>query len=189
MQPIKSTVITRTLALTLLFYGASFQPAQADDNTNATPSIPHDMQQTLQIPTDLRMRFLAHMRQNFGLVSDLQSLLAAGDFEQAADVAENKLGLKAMNGSSNPISPNTAQVSDTTAFPRITPNMHAQMLPYMPSGMRAIARNMHQAASHFAEVSRAAAATKDYPAALSALSAMTSQCVACHAQYTTEPQR
>jgi hypothetical protein len=59
----------------------------------------------------------------------------------------------------------------------------AHMATYMPEPMQAIGTQMHRAASRFALIAQEASVDRDLPRALKSLSAVTQQCVACHAAY------
>ena len=182
-----------TIILTSLSMTASVELAQADGMEPTKPVRAHGMQQTLHLPANIRARFLAGMRQHLSEISDIQAALANGDFERAAQIAQTRLGLNAPGSAAcrmDSMADQKTGAAAISAFPRITSHLggDAGIAPYMPKAMHDVGVKMHQAADHFAEVSRASAATKDYPAALSALSAVTTQCIACHAQFTTETQ-
>jgi hypothetical protein len=99
---------------------------------------------------------LANMRDHLQTLAEIQAALAGGEFDRAAQTAEERLGMSSL-----------------------TAHGASHMAPYMPQGMQAIGTEMHRAASRFA----VAAAEDDLPQALAGLAKVTEQCVACHAAY------
>lgn len=189
------TVLSHTLVLmlALVTLTESIDLVQADDIVQPKRATKHETRQTLYLPAKIRSHFLAGMRQHLAEISDIQAALANGEFEQAAQIAQNRLGLNAPGSAAcrmdSMADQRTGQAAINT-FPRIAsqPGRDAGIAPYMPKAMHEVGVKMHQAADHFAEISRASAATKNYPAALSALNAVTTQCIACHAQFRAETQ-
>jgi cytochrome c556 len=116
--------------------------------------------QPVEMPAPMREHMLANMRDHLAALAEIQSALAAGKYEQAADVAETRLGLSSLerHGASH-------------------------MAGHMPKPMQDIGTNMHRAASRFARTAQEAAVTRDLPGALGALAELSSQCVACHAGF------
>jgi len=108
----------------------------------------------------MREHMLANMRDHLAALSEIQAALAAGRYEQAADVAEQRLGMSSLerHGASH-------------------------MAAYMPQAMQDIGTNMHRAASRFARAAQESAVANEPARALSALAALTQQCVACHASF------
>lgn len=185
--------LTLTFALVSLSWTAAVGPAQAGSSETAKPAIKHETRQTLYLPANLRSRFLAGMRQHLAQISEIQAALANGEFEHAAQIAQNRLGLNAPGSTAcrmDSMADQKTGAAAISAFPRIASHLgdDTGIAPYMPKAMHDVGLKMHQAADHFAEVSRASAATKDFPATLSALNAVTTQCIACHAQFKTETQ-
>jgi hypothetical protein len=136
-------------AALLLLIGTSLPAAQADD-----------VRQPVTMPAPMREHMLANMRDHLTALAEIQSALAAGKYEQAADVAEQRVGMSSLerHGASH-------------------------MAPFMPQPMQDIGTNMHRAASRFARTTQEAAVTRDLPRALGALGELTQQCVACHAGF------
>jgi hypothetical protein len=102
----------------------------------------------------LRQDMLDHLI----LVNQLLALLGAGELEQAAALAESRLGV-----------PSMGRHRGTGMGPG----------RFMPPEMHRLGISMHHAASEFAEVARAG----DPAAATAALQRVTTFCVACHAAY------
>ena len=103
---------------------------------------------------------LANMRDHLLTVQQIQSGLAAGHYDAAADIAEKRLGMSSLDG-----------------------HGASHMAGFMPKGMQETGTAMHHAASRFAFTAQEASVTHDLPRALGALSQITAQCVACHAAY------
>jgi cytochrome c556 len=103
---------------------------------------------------------LANMRDHLAALSEIQAALAAGRYDQAADVAEQRIGMSSLerHGASH-------------------------MAPYMPKAMQDIGTNMHRAASRLARAAQEASVTNEPSHALGALAELTQQCVACHASF------
>ena len=119
-----------------------------------------DMRQAIELPPTMREHMLANMRDHLTALTEIQSALAAGKYEQAADIAENRIGMSSLEK-----------------------HGAAHMAPYMPKAMQDIGTSMHRAASRFARLAQEAAVNNDLAPALGALGELTRQCVACHAGF------
>jgi len=119
-----------------------------------------DARVAVDMPAMMQTHMLANMRDHLTAIQEIQSHLAAGEYDAAAGVAEKRLGMSSLetHGASH-------------------------MAGFMPKGMQETGTAMHQAASRFAVISQETAVTRDLPRALGALSRVTAQCVACHASY------
>ncbi len=134
------------LALTL----ALAVPAAADPN-------PREL---VDLPPPMREHMLANMRDHLLAIETITRLLAEGRYEDAADTAEERLGMGAMQAHGG-----------------------HHMAPYMPDGMRTIGSAMHRDASRLALGARDAEVRGDQAGALTGLAEVMQQCVACHAAY------
>lgn len=117
----------------------------------------------VEMPGMMRTHMLANMRDHLLAMQEIQGGLAAGKYEAAADIAENRLGMSSLNS-----------------------HGASHMAGFMPKAMQETGTAMHTAASRFAVVAQEAAVTRDLPRALGALSEVTASCVACHAGYRLE---
>ncbi len=119
-----------------------------------------DTRPLVQMPAPMQEHMLANMRDHLDAMGEIQAALAAGKFGQAAEVAENRIGMSSLekHGASH-------------------------MAPYMPQKMQDIGTAMHRSASRFARTAQEAAVTRDLPKVLGALADLTQQCTACHASY------
>jgi hypothetical protein len=115
-----------------------------------------DQRKLVKFPAQMRTNMLGNMRDHLTALHEIQTALAAGKLDQAADIAETRIGMSSLA-------------------------LHnaAHMAPYMPQPMQDIGTAMHHAASRFAQ----SAHEGDLKKALTDLSAVTQQCVACHAAY------
>lgn len=113
--------------------------------------------QRVDLPHQMQAHMLSNMRDHLTVIEAIMHLLAEGEYEEAADTAETRLGMSAM----------AAHGAE-------------HMAPFMPQPMRTIGTAMHRAASRFAIVVRNAEVTGDLSAAFGALSQVMQQCVACH---------
>ena len=119
-----------------------------------------DPREQVDLPPPMREHMLANMRDHLLAIETITRLLAEGRYGEAADTAEERLGMGAM------------QAHGAT-----------HMAPYMPEGMRAVGSAMHRAASRLALAARDAEVRGDLAGALTGLSEVMQQCVACHAAY------
>lgn len=118
-----------------------------------------DTRTAVDMPPEKSAMMLANMRDHLQALGEIQSALASGDYDKAANLADKHLGLDAMN--------------------REGP----QLAPYMPMPMRQMGMQMHRAASRFARVARDSEIDGDLKPSLAALGKVTQACVACHAAY------
>jgi hypothetical protein len=127
---------------------------------HAVPQDAIDLRQLVELPDAMRGHMLRNMRDHLLAISEIQAALSAGNFERAADVAENRIGMSSLaaHGASH-------------------------MAPYMPEPMRQIGVQMHRSASRFALLAQEASVDGDVARALDGLTRITEQCVACHAAF------
>lgn len=119
-----------------------------------------DPRELVRFPEAMRLHTLANMRDHLLAQQQIQEALAAADYDQAAEIAEQRLGMSSL----------TLHGAHDSA-------------PYMPSGMQDIGAAMHRSASRFAAAAKDAGVTGDVRPALAALARVTEQCVACHSAY------
>ncbi len=119
-----------------------------------------DARQLVQMPAPMQDHMLANMRDHLVVIGEVQAALAKGKFEQAADLAETRIGVSSLEA-----------------------HGASHMAPYMPKPMREIGNSMHRAASQFARAAQEASVDNDLPKALGALADLTQRCNACHAAY------
>ncbi|MCG6872303.1 MAG: hypothetical protein LJE84_08425 [Gammaproteobacteria bacterium] len=128
----------------------------------APASLAADTRQLVELPLMMREHMLTNMRDHLLALQEIQHALSQGDFDQAAQVAETRLGMSSL---------------DTHGA--------SHMAPHMPEGMRTTGTAMHRAASRFAVIVQESAVQGDTRSAIGALSLVMQQCVACHAAYRT----
>lgn len=128
----------------------------------AAPShhVATDGRQHVAFPDAMRVHTLANMRDHLQTLHEIQAALAAERFEEAARLAEQRLGMTSL------------ALHDAS-----------HLAAYMPEPMQQMGSAMHRAASRFAIAAQDSGATHDVRPALAALSDVTRQCVACHAAY------
>jgi len=114
----------------------------------------------VQMPAPMQEHMLANMRDHLAAMGEIQAALAGGRFEQAAEIAENRIGISSLQS-----------------------HGASHMAPLMPKPMQDIGTAMHRSASRFARVAQEAQVTGEMGPALNALAELTGQCVACHASY------
>jgi hypothetical protein len=114
----------------------------------------------VDLPAPLQVHLLTNMRGHLGAIEDITRLLSQGRYGEAADAAEQRLGMSSMQA-----------------------HGAAHMAPFMPGPMRDIGTAMHRAASRFAVAARDAEVSGDSGAVFAGLSEVMRQCVACHAAF------
>ena len=119
-----------------------------------------DSRVAVDMPTMMQDHMRANMRDHLHAIQEIQSMLAVGEYDAAADIAEKRIGMSSLAA-----------------------HDASHMAGFMPKGMQETGIAMHQAASRFAVTAQEAGVTRDLPRALGALSRVTEQCVACHAAY------
>lgn len=150
------TVIASLIAVTSLAVGLAALAEPPDHTAHA----PRDASQAVDYPPELRAHMLANMREHLVAMGEIQAALAKGNFEQAADIAENRIGMSSL------------EAHDAS-----------HLAPYMPKPMQELGMTMHRAASRFARTAQEAEVEGGVPRALGALSELTQRCVACHESY------
>jgi hypothetical protein len=118
---------------------------------------PEDLRTFVELPDELRVHMLTNMRDHLLALQQIQEALAGDEFEVAAQIAEQRLGMTSLERH----------------------GAHA-VGPFMPEAMRTTGTAMHRAASRFAVTASDASATGEVKPALAALARVTAQCVACH---------
>jgi hypothetical protein len=136
------------------------QPAAMPPPGGPEPGLPPDTRELVHFPVPLRDHTMASMRDHLLTLQRLQEALATGKFDEAAKLAEARLGLSSFG-------------------------LHQahEVAKYMPKGMQEAGNAMHRAASRFAIAAQTAGATGEVKPALEALSQVTMACVSCHAGY------
>jgi hypothetical protein len=154
--------IRRALIIVLVGVGALLagSPLLAQHQHGGAGTPPPDARQAVPFPADMRARTLANMRDHLLALQQIQATLAAGNFDKASEIAEQRLGMTSLklHGASD-------------------------IAPFMPQAMQDIGTEMHRAASRLAIEATNAGVSGDVRGALAALSKVTAQCVACHTAY------
>ena len=124
------------------------------------PIFADDGRVIVKLPDMMREHMLSNMRDHLLALEEITRYLASQNYDEAAEVAENRLGMSSMelHGASH-------------------------LGQFMPKEMGAIGTNMHRAASRFALAAKDAEIDGGLNKAFSALSEVMQQCVACHAGY------
>lgn len=119
-----------------------------------------DNRTLVHFPEQMRIHTLTNMRDHLLALSEIQEAMSKDEYEKAADIAENRLGMSSLK-------------------------LHGahEVGQFMPQAMANIGTQMHKAASRFAVASNNAAVSGTNREALFALSEVTKQCVACHSGY------
>ena len=119
-----------------------------------------DSRQKVDFPDMMKQHMMANMRDHLLALTEIQQFMATADYEKAAEVAEQRIGLSSLDN-----------------------HGAAHMAQMMPKEMQAIGTAMHKAASQFAVTVVNAGIEGDLKPALGDLANITQQCVACHSAY------
>ncbi|MGD2056237.1 MAG: hypothetical protein PVJ15_05470 [Gammaproteobacteria bacterium] len=115
-----------------------------------------DARRLVELPEMMQQHMMSNMRDHLAAVNDIIMNLATGQLDQAAEIAETRLGMSSLES-----------------------HGASRMSRFMPEGMRQAGTRMHRAASRFALVAQEGEVLPSY----GALSEITSACVACHSGY------
>lgn len=154
----KRTALALTLLMTVVTPSSFGQSLQHDYATHKPPQTTKPA--LVHFPKQLRDHTLSNMRDHLSVIAEIQGYLAAHRFDDAAEIAEQRLGMSSLK-------------------------LHGahEVAKYMPKGMQEAGSAMHRAASRFALVAQESAVSKDMEKPLAALATLTQMCVACHAGY------
>lgn len=115
-----------------------------------------DTRQLVQLPEMMQVHMMSNMRDHLVAINEILINMATSEFEDAAEIAESRLGMSSLQS-----------------------HGASHMARFMPEGMRKAGTSMHRAASRFALKVQEGEELSAY----SALSEITSACVACHSGY------
>jgi len=115
-----------------------------------------DSRELVELPEMMQQHMLANMRDHLNTINQLLVNINNGELDQAADIAEQRLGMSSLNQ-----------------------HRAAHMAKFMPVPMQQAGMAMHKAASRLA----LKAQEGDTPATYKALANITAACVSCHASY------
>jgi hypothetical protein len=110
----------------------------------------------VDLPEMMQQHMMSNMRDHLAALNEILINMASGHLDKAAEIAESRLGISSLES-----------------------HGASHMAKFMPPAMRQAGTNMHKAASRFALKAQEGEALSAY----SALSEVTSACVACHSNY------
>ncbi len=186
----KTARLLRPLIATILLAAGSLSaPAPA--------TAQQDDRQMVKVAPEVMDRFLAEMREDLAHLDDLLEAIAAGRMEQAARIAERRMGLghrrlmrmEEQGASDEQISRMIARIRRMAQAEGIDlpgalhGNTQGGIGMLMPGELRAMGQEMHKAAYHLADVARAAGTppdAEDYRKLFAAVNDITTQCRGCH---------
>ena len=122
----------------------------------ASSPVSADERVLVEMPPMMQEHMLANMRDHLAAIDEILRLLASERGDEAAEVAETRLGMSSMN----------AHGAD-------------HMAPFMPQAMRETGTAMHRAASRFARTAEEGGVLEAY----ARLNEVTATCVGCHAAF------
>jgi hypothetical protein len=138
----------------------AFSPALSAEPSQGAGQGKGEQRTLVELPPPMHAHLLANMRDHLAAIETVSRQLAAGDYGTAAETAERRLGMSAMQSHGGP-----------------------RRAKHLPEGMRAIGLAMHRAASRFAVAAQDAEVSDDLGAAFAGLADVMAQCVACHTAY------
>tara|TARA_Y100000813_G_scaffold30665_1_gene19446 strand:- start:24 stop:365 length:342 start_codon:yes stop_codon:yes gene_type:complete len=112
----------------------------------------------------MRDHMLENMRDHLLALTKIQQHLALEEYEKAATVAENRLGMSSLDG-----------------------HGASHMARFMPAAMQQIGTQMHKAASRFAIIVQEGGLEGSTPKIAEGLVGVMQQCVACQSSYRVHP--
>lgn len=115
-----------------------------------------DTRQLVELPEMMQQHMMSNMRDHLVALNEILVNMANDELDKAAEIAESRLGMSSLES-----------------------HGASHMAKFMPEGMRHAGTGMHRAASRFAIKAQEGESSPAY----SALSDVTSACVACHAGY------
>ncbi len=195
----KRLIPTLAIAITAFsLFIPNFSPAIAQE----------DNRQFVDLSPEIKAKFLARMRSNMARLDDIMSELARGNMEEAAKIAERRMGFAhgriekmAKKGASDAqINEMVARIRNMTKgddYVSISKAMHKNrpgggmgmgkggggLGRFMPQEMRIMGHEMHKSAYKLADTARAAKTPPtagDYKNILAALNDITTSCRSCH---------
>ncbi|MBW2209304.1 MAG: hypothetical protein JRG79_20610 [Deltaproteobacteria bacterium] len=124
---------------------------------NSTVSVAdNDTRQLVQLPEMMQQHMMSNMRDHLTAINEILVYMGDGEFDKAAETAEQRLGMSAMES-----------------------HGASHMAKFMPEGMRQAGTSMHRAASRFALKAEEGEPLPAYKM----LAEITSACVTCHSGY------
>jgi hypothetical protein len=121
-----------------------------------TSNADEDSRQLVDLPEMMQLHMMSNMRDHLMAINEILIMMANGQLDQAAEVAESRLGMSSLES-----------------------HGASHMAKFMPEGMQQAGTTMHRAASRFALKAQEGRPLPAYKA----LSEVTSSCVACHSGY------
>lgn len=123
-----------------------------------------DSRQLVEFPEMMRDHMLENMQDHLLALTEIQQHLALEEYEKAATVAENRLGMSSLDG-----------------------HGASHMARFMPAAMQQIGTQMHKAASRFAIIVQESGLEGSTPKIAEGLAGVMQQFVACHSSYRVHP--
>ena len=125
-----------------------------------TTLMAQDNRRKVDLPPMMQEHMKTNMRDHLLAIQQITDHLSKQQYEEASDVAENRLGMSSMGQHGAP-----------------------QMGKLMPPEMRALGQAMHRSASQFARIAKDAELEGGLEKAFGALSEVMQRCVSCHVVY------
>ena len=167
-----------TLASFMLIFFATVPPASAADS-----------RELVNLPPKVKDAFLTEMRGNVIKLENILAAIAEGNFKEAADIADIKMGFG--HSQLEGMAKQGMSTEEILARKQKMQRMgHGKgmgqgqgMGRYMPESFRALGQNFHQASENLASKARSVGANptvKDFRSVIGAVEEVTSACVSCH---------
>lgn len=151
-----------------------------------------DERQVIEVPEEIKEIFLQEMRGHLDNLNEITLAISAGDFDNAAFVAETKMGFgysfEAILRSYGMPEPEIEKLVKQLAADN--PGVdHLGLDQFLPPDAQAMATDFHKAALNFAKVARSVelpTTAEEYQKVFTALSETIDVCSACHSTFKVE---
>lgn len=159
----------------------------------ATPSpVIADDRQVIEVPEQIKTIFLEEMRGHLDNLNEITLAISAGDFDNAAFVAETKMGfghsIDVVLRSHGLPEPEIEKL--VTQLSADNPDLdHLGLDQFLPADAQSMAIDFHKAALNFAKVARSVelpTTAEEYLKVFTALSETIDVCSACHSSFKVE---
>lgn len=159
----------------------------------APPAIADDSRELVKLPAEVKEKFLTEMRGNLMKIEDIMAAIADGNFKEAANIADLKMGFG--HGQMEQMVEAGKSTEEMLARKKEMRSMrqggghgpgHGQgqgMGRYMPKDFRSLGQNLHQALENLAAKARMVGqnpSAKEYQSVAGALENVTNACTSCH---------
>jgi cytochrome c556 len=159
----------------------------------APSAIADDSRELVKLPAEVKEKFLTEMRGNLMKLEDIMAAIADGNFKEAANIADLKMGfghgqMEQMVEAGKSKEEMLARKKEMRSMRQGGGHGHGKgqgqgMGRYMPKDFRSMGQNLHQALEDLAAKARAVGqnpTVTEYQSVVGALENVTNACTSCH---------